>query len=72
MNLLIVSDMVLGKHTLNLLEVPIGYAARNVIDFFRRPANMSVKAIRSVDAKAVTIIVAFSVQERTSMSRSDS
>ena len=61
MNLLVIRHVVLGKYILDLLEVPVRYTTRDVLNFFGRPAHMPVKAVRSGDAEAVSIIVAFTV-----------
>lgn len=70
MNLLIIRYVVFGKHTLNLLKIPVRYAGRNVINFFRRAAHMPVEAIRTGDAEPVPEIVAFAVQDRARVGRS--
>ena len=70
MNLLIIRYVVLGKHTLNLLKIPVRDAGRDVLNFFRRAAHMPVEAIWTGDAESVTIVIAFTVQDWARVGRS--
>ena len=68
MNLLIVRYVVLGKHTLNLLKIPVRYAGRDILNFFRCATHMPVEAIWTGDAEPVPVVVAFAVQNRARLS----
>ena len=70
MNLLIIRYMVLGKHTLNLLKIPVRDAGRDVLNFFRRAAHMPVEAIWTGDAEPVPEVIAFTVQDWARVGRS--
>ena len=70
MNLLIIRYVVLGKHTLNLLKIPVRDAGRDVLNFLRRAAHMSVEAVWTSDAETVPIVIAFTVQHRAKVGRS--
>jgi len=61
MNLLIIGDMVPREDTLNLLEVPVR-DARNILHLLRWSADVSIEAVRTVDAEAVAEVVALPAQ----------
>ena len=62
MNLLIISYMVLGEDTLNLLEVPV-WDARNILYLIRWSTYMSIEAVGTVDAEAEAEVVALPVHQ---------
>lgn len=62
MNLLIISYMVSGEDTLNLLEVPV-WDAWNILYLIRWSTYMSIEAVGTVDAEAKTEVVALPVHQ---------
>lgn len=55
-DLLVVCHVVLRKHTLYLLEVPV-WDARHLINLFEGLANVPVLAVRPIDAETVAVVV---------------
>lgn len=59
-DLLVVGDVVLRKHTLYLLEIPLR-DSRHLVNLFFRFSNVLVLTVRAVYAKPVSIIIASAV-----------
>ena len=57
-NLLVVCHVVLGKHALNLLKVPVG-DSWDFFDLIDWPADMSILTVRSIDTKTISVVITF-------------
>ena len=58
MDLLVISDVLLCKHALYLLEVPI-WNARHLLHFLGCSPHVLVRALGSIDAEPKPIVITF-------------